>query len=112
MDDKTMKNLNELAKQIKNVENGVNDMVVPLLKDSIKDTNIHNHRLFVLCIILIFSMLVVGIYSQFLVADQNKKYTEFLEQFEYESSDSTYIQDLDTTNGGNAIINSGIRVNE
>lgn len=112
MDDKTMKNLNELAIQIKNVENGVNNMVVPLLKDSIKDTNMHNYRLFILCIILIISMLIVGVYSQFLVATQNKKYTEFLDQFDYGPSDSTYIQDLDTTNGGNAIINSGIRVSE
>lgn len=106
-----MKNLNELVDQIKHVEAGVNNMIVPLLKDTIADTNKHNRRLFVLCIILIIVMFALGIYSQFLVAKQNEKYTEFLSQFEFES-ETIYTQDLDATDGGDAIINSGITVQE
>ena len=30
-----MKNLNDIAKQIKDVESGVNNMIIPLLKDTI-----------------------------------------------------------------------------
>ena len=106
-----MKSLNELVDQIKNVEAGVNNMIVPLLKDTIADTNKHNRRLFVLCIILIIVMFALGIYSQFLVAKQNEKYTEFLSQFEFES-ETIYTQDLDATDGGDAIINSGITIQE
>ena len=111
MNDGNMKNLNDLAMQIKNVESGVTNMVVPLLKDTIADMNKHNTRLFVLCIMTIIAMLALGIYSQFLVAKQNEKYTEFLSQFEFES-ETIYSQELDTSDGGNAIINSGINVNE
>ena len=107
-----MKNLNELVDQIKNVEAGVNNMIVPLLKDTIADTNKHNRRLFILCIILIIVMFALGIYSQFLVAKQNEKYTEFLSEFEFGMEETIYTQDLDTQNGGDAIINSGITVNE
>ena len=110
MDDKNMKNLNDLAMQIKNVESGVNNMIVPLLKDTIVDTNKHNQRLFTLCVVALIVILTLGIYSQFLVAKQNEKYTEFLSQFEF-TSDEIY-QKLDTYEGGNAIINSGITVNE
>lgn len=106
-----MKNLGELAEQIKNVETGVNNLIVPLLKDTIADTNKHNRRLFILCIILIIVIFALGIYSQFLVAKQNEKYTEFLSQFEFES-ETIYTQDLDATDGGDAIINSGITIQE
>lgn len=106
-----MKNLNDLVEQIKSVESGVNGMIVPLLKDTIADTNKHNHRLFVLCVILIIAMFALGIYSQFLVAKQNERYSDFLSQFEFESEE-IYTQDLDATDGGDAIINSGINVQE
>lgn len=105
-----MKNLNDLVAQIKSVESGVNNMIVPLLKDTIADTNKHNRRLFILCIIALLSMVCLGIYSQFLVAKQNEKYTEFLSQFEF-GTEEIY-QELDTYEGGDAIINSGITVNE
>lgn len=105
-----MKSLNELVDQIKSVEAGVNNMIVPLLKDTIADTNKHNRRLFVLCIISLIAMFGLGIYSQFLVAKQNDKYTEFLSQFEF-GTEEIY-QDLDSTDGGDAIINSGISIIE
>lgn len=110
MDDKNMRSLNDLAVQIKNVETGVNNMIVPLLKDTIADTNKHNQRLFSLCIIALLVILATGIYSIYIVANQNEKYTEFLSQFEF-TSDEIY-QELDTYEGGNAIINSGITVHE
>ena len=104
-----MKNLNDLVEQIKSVESGVNGMIVPLLKDTIADTNKHNRRLFVLCVILIIAMFALGIYSQFLVAKQNEKYSDFLSQFEFVAEDE-YIQDVSATDGGNSVINSGITV--
>lgn len=106
-----MKNINELIEAIKSVESGVNGMIVPLLKDTIEDTNKHNKRLFGLCVISLIVILVLGVYSQYLIFKQNDKYNEFLSQFEFESEE-IYTQDLDTTDGGNAIINSGITVQE
>ena len=105
-----MKNLTELASQIKNVESNVTDMIVPLLKDTIADTNRHNKRLFILCVLALGVILITSLYSQFLVFKQNKEYAEFLSQFEI-ASDEVY-QDLDAFEGGDAIINSGITINE
>lgn len=107
-----MKNLAELASQIKNVESNVTGMIVPLLKDTIADTNRHNKRLFILCLIALVVILITNLYSQFLVYKQNKEYAEFLSQFEFVTEDTSYIQDLDSTDGGDAIINSGITINQ
>ena len=105
-----MKDLNEIVAQVKNTEENVNNLIVPLLKDTISDTNRHNKRLFILNVILSISILVIALFSQVLVAIQNQKYADFLSQFEFESEQTTYTQDLDSTDGGNAIINSGITV--
>lgn len=102
-----MKNLNTIVEQIKNVENGVNGMIVPMLKDTIKDTNKHNTKLFILCIFELIVIAIIGIYAQFLVAKQNDKYSEFLNQFEYESD---VYQEVTTDDAGDAIINDGIDI--
>lgn len=105
-----MVSLNEIANQLKDVENGVNSMVVPMLKDAIKDSNKHNTKLFVLCIIELIVIVILGVYSQFIISKQGEKYEEFLSQFEFETSE--IYQDLDSSDGGDAIINSGININE
>ena len=51
MEVKDMKNLNDIAKQIKDVESGVNNMIIPLLKDTISDANMHNRRMFIIVIL-------------------------------------------------------------
>lgn len=105
-----MKNINELIEAIKSVENGVNGMIVPLLKDTIEDTNKHNKRLFVLCIMALLVISILGVCSQYFIFKQNDKYNEFLSQFEIGTGE--IYQDLDAFEGGDAIINSGISISE
>lgn len=95
-----MRDLKEIVDKVKNVESDVNNLIVPLLKDTITDSNKHNHRIYVLNILLIISMLIIAIFSQVLVAFENKKYADFLSQFEFESE---VIQDLDANDNGNIV---------
>lgn len=81
-----MKDLKEVVEQVKEVDEGINNLIVPLLKDTIEDGNKHNKRLFILNIILAISMLIIALYSQYLVMEQNKKYADFLSQFEFEET--------------------------
>ena len=98
-----MKDLNEVVEKVKGVEDGVTNLIVPLLKDTIADSNRHNKRLFILNVILAFSILMIAIFSQLLVAHQNEKYNEFLSQFEFETE---VYQDFDTTD--NSIIHNPV----
>lgn len=95
-----MKDLKEVVQKVQQVDDGVNNLIVPLLKDTIADSNRHNKRLFILNIILSISILAIAIFSQFLVAYQNTKYAEFLGQFEFESS---VYQDFETTDNSQII---------
>lgn len=101
-----MKDLKEVVEQVKGVDQGINNLIIPLLKDTIEDGNRHNKRLFILNVILAISLLVVSVYSQFLVMEQNKKYAEFLSQFKFESD--TISQETNDYSD----INSGITINK
>lgn len=103
-----MKDLTEVVDKVKGVEEGVNNLIIPILKDSIRDGNNHNKRLFVINMMLVLALVVVSIASMIIITRQNDKYIEFMEQFDFESSN--YVQDLNTNDGGDAIINSGITV--
>lgn len=99
-----MKDLDEVVEKVKNVEDGVTNLIVPLLKDTIADSNKHNKRLFISNVVLIIVCLAISLSAMILVAYQNDRYAEFLEQFEFESE--TVYQ---TTND-NSDINSGIKI--
>lgn len=94
-----MKDLKEI---VDNVDN--KDIIVTLLKDTIQDNNRHNKRMFIANIVLSVSLVVISISAMILVALQNKQYSDFLSQFEFES-DTVY----QTTND-NSDINDGIRI--
>jgi hypothetical protein len=98
-----MRDLNDVVEQVKGVDEGINNLIVPLLKDTIEDGNRHNKRLFILNVILAIALLVVSIVSQVLVMEQNKKYADFLSQFEFE--ETVYQETTD-----NSTINDGIRI--
>lgn len=106
------KNLQNIIKQIKGLDDGINSMIVPMLKDTINDYKKTFNKMVVIIIILIIGLLGVIGYSQYLIAKQNDKYNEFLSQFEFEgeSHEYDYTQDLDSTDGGDSIINDGINV--
>lgn len=101
-----MTELNEVAEKVRQVDDGVNNIIVPLLKDTIEDSNRHNKRLFVLNVLLTISMLVVAIISLVLVMIQNQKYAEFLSQFEFEGESNTIYQSTNDYSD----INDGIKV--
>lgn len=92
-----MKDLNEVVEKVKNVEDGVTNLIIPILKDTIADGNKHNRRLFITNIILTISLLVVSLVSIIIISQQDKKYADFLSQFEFETE---IIQDLDTGENG------------
>jgi hypothetical protein len=98
-----MKDLEEVVQKVKGVEDGVANLIVPILKDTIKDTNQHNKRLFIMNIVLAVALLLVSIGAMVLVAIQNQKYADFLSQFEFE--ETVYQETSDNSN-----INSGINI--
>lgn len=101
-----MKDLSEVVEKVKGVENGVANLIVPILKDTIQDSNHHNKRLFIMNIILAIALLVVSVGAMIIVAWQNQKYADFLSQFEFESD--TIYQDADEFSNN---VNSGITIN-
>lgn len=109
MEVKDMKNLNDIAKQIKDVESGVNNMIIPLLKDTISDANMHNRRMFIIVILCLSIIALLGIFAQFEIAKQSKQYTDFLSQFEIQGD---VVQDADSNNESSAVINDGITINK
>jgi len=98
-------NLNEVVNQIKGVENGISDVIIPMLKDTIQDYKKTFNKLFIIIIILIVILAGTIGYSLYLVFKQNIQYQEFLSQFDF--GEETVYQDLDTHEGGD-ITNSTI----
>ena len=103
-------NLKDVVEQIKGVENGISDMIIPMLKDSIADYKKTFTKMFILVILLILVLSGTIGYSLYLVYKQNVKYEEFLSQFDF-SSETVY-QDVDSGDGSNSTINDGIKINQ
>lgn len=99
--------LNEVLTEVKQVDNGINSLLVPILQDTIADGNRHNKRMFIVTIVSLVVVAVTAITSLFLIYKQNQKYQEFLSQFEFESTETIY-QDTDD----NSVINDGININK
>lgn len=91
-------NLKEVLKGVENVNQGIHDMLIPILKDTIKDGNKTNKRLFIFAMCELLVILIIAITSSILIYKQNMKYQEFLSQFEFR--EETVYQDLDTHEGG------------
>ena len=94
----------ELLKQMRDVDKGINTIIVPILKDTIEDYKKTFNKMVAIIIILIIGLLGVISYSQYLIYKQNDKYNEFLSQFEFESDVYQHTDD-------NSTINSGITIN-
>lgn len=102
---KEKENLQDILDKVNQVDAGVNNLIIPILKDTIKDGNKHNTKLFIFAMIELVVIFLITIFSVFLVYKQNIKYQEFLSQFDYET---TVFQDTDD----NSTINSGIVLNK
>lgn len=97
-------NMTSILNEVKQVDNGINDLLIPLLRDTIQDGNRHNKRMFTSNIILAVLLFIAIMVSSILLYKQNVKYQEFLSQFDFETE---VYQDTDD----NSIINSGINLN-
>ena len=99
--------LNEVYKEVKSIDDGINSILVPILQDTIADGNRYNKRMFIITIISLVVIAVIGITSLILIYNQNQKYQDFLNQFDFETTETVY-QDTDD----NSIINDGININK
>lgn len=99
--------LDKVFNEVKEMDKGVNTMLIPILQDTIADGNRHNKRMFIVSILALVVVAVVTVTSLFLIYKQNQKYQEFLSQFEFESTETVY-QDTDD----NSVINDGITINK
>lgn len=100
-------NLNNVLEQVKNVDNGINGVLIPILKDTIDDCNHHNTKLFILAIIELLVILILGTGFSILIYKQNIEYNNLLSQFEFETE---YVQDVDTSYNYNSTISPDISV--
>lgn len=103
--------IQDMANKVKQADTNINNILIPLLQDTIADGNRHNKRMFIISIILAVLVLIISTVSITIVYRQTNKYQEFLNQFEFEG-DYTYTQDVDAGDGSSAIINDGIKINQ
>jgi len=97
-------NLQDVLERVNRVDEGVNNLIIPILKDTIKDSNKHNTKLFIFAIAELVIILITVLTAIFIVYQQTEKYQEFLSQFDYET---TVYQDT----SDESTINSGITIN-
>ena len=97
------KKAKQIIDEVKNIDNNVTSIIVPLLKDTIEDYRKIVFKLVIVIILMIFGIIGISIYGIY-------QYNDFLSQFEYES-DEVY-QTIDSGDGSNSTINDGITVTE
>ena len=95
-------NINDVLTQVKEVDEGINNMIIPLLKDTIKDSNKYNKRLFTIAIVELCILLITIIVGMYLIYKQNIKYQEFLSQFDFET-ETIYQQILEANKWRNLL---------
>lgn len=98
-----MKDLKEIVEKVKQVDDGVNNLIVPLLKDTISDSDRHNERLSNSNRTLAIVILVISVLSMALFVYQNNRYAEILSKYDF--GDTVYQSTSDDSN-----INSGINI--
>ena len=96
----------KVVKEIKEVDNNVSNVIVPILRDTVADYRKVVNKQFVLIIILVIVIAFLSGLGFYIIHKQAKEYKEFLSQFDFES-DTSIIQDTDD----NSSINSGININ-
>ena len=92
------KNVTDIVKEIKQIDNNVSNVIVPILKDTIED-----YRKVVFRLIGIICLLIVGLCG--ISGYAIYKYNSFLSRFEFSSE---VYQDLNTTDNSTLNVNSGI----
>lgn len=96
-----MRDLKEIVDKVKQVDDGVNNLIVPLLKDTISDSDRHNERLSTSNRILSVVVLVISILAMVLFTYQNNRYAELISKgdtvYQSTSDDSTITSGISIT---------------
>lgn len=100
--------LEKAIQTITGVDENIQGVLVPLLRDTINDYRKVTTKLVMLLVLTIVLLGGVIVYSQFLLAEQANKYNEFFSQFEFEYSDVYQENITGSEYSGDAIINDGI----
>lgn len=87
------KRVEDIVEEIKQIDNNVTAVIVPMLKDTITDYRKIVFKLIVIIAFLISCLAIISWYSIY-------KYNDFLSQFEFNSE---YVQDFDTGENGDII---------
>lgn len=99
------KSVTDIVNEIKAVDTNVNNIIIPILKDTITDYKKTFQRMFIIILVQIGALFIIITYCSYLFSQSNKKYTDFVSQFEFEGSNYVY-QDTDN----NSQINDGITI--
>lgn len=98
-----MRDLKEIVDKVKQVDDGVNNLIVPLLKDTISDSDRHNERLSNAVRSLAIVILIITVLAMGLFAYQNNRYADIISRYDF--GDTVYQSTSDNSN-----INSGINI--
>lgn len=98
-----MKDLKEIVEKVKQVDDGVNNLIVPLLKDTISDSDRHNERLSNSNRTLAIVILVISVLAMALFVYQNNRYADILSKYDF--GDTVYQSTTDESK-----ITSGINI--
>ncbi len=88
-----------VVKEIKDVDNNVTGVLVPILRDTVADYRKVVNKQFILIVILVAVIALLSSLGFYYIYRQTKEYKEFLSQFDFETEDYIYTQDLDATDG-------------
>lgn len=98
-----MRDLKEIADKVKQVDDGVNNLIVPLLKDTISDSDRHNERLSNSNRTLAIVVLIISVLAMALFVYENNRYADLISKYDF--GDTVYQSTNDNSN-----INSGINI--
>lgn len=87
------KKVEDIVEEIKQIDNNVTAIIIPMLKDTITDYRKIVFKLIIVIAFLISCLSIISWYSIY-------KYNDFLSQFEFNSE---YVQDFDTGENGDII---------
>lgn len=96
-----MKDLKEIVDKVKQVDDGVNNLIVPLLKDTISDSDRHNERLSNTNRTLAIVILIISVLAMTLFVYQNNRYADILSKYDF--GDTVYQSTTDESKIGSGI---------
>lgn len=99
-----MKDLKEIVDKVKQVDDGVNNLIVPLLKDTISDSDRHNERLSNSNRTLAIVILVISVLAMALFVYQNNRYADILSKYDFGDT-SVYQNTSDNSNNSGGGVN-------